>query len=122
MVRVKREYQESSIDAFLEFAARAELNQSLDDNENEDETEFPGLHYPLDYMVDTWLDHRKYGKYPESGSYNDQDPLWWADMRLMTMRFNRWIRRLQKEDGDGDVVDKLTGGTQGTHWNNLVGD
>lgn len=117
---MKREYQENAIDAFLEFAARAEMNLTSKDNEDEEAAAFPGLHYPLDYMIDTWLDHRKYGKYPESGSYNDQDPLWWQDMHLMTARFNQWVRWLQKDSSDGDIVEKLTKDTQGEHWNDLL--
>lgn len=96
------------------------MNQSPDDNEEENEPEFPGLHYPLEYMIDTWLDHRRHGKYPDTGSYNDQDPLWLQDMRLMTARFNQWVRHLQKEGGE-DVLEKLTKGEQGgVHWNELI--
>jgi len=45
-----------------------------DEGENGEPPNF-GLHFPLDYVINTWLAYRNHGILPEPGAFNDQDPL-----------------------------------------------
>ena len=47
--------------------------------------EQPPLHYPIDYVLRTWLEHKYYHTYPEAGGYNDQCLFLMADWGTLTM-------------------------------------
>lgn len=89
---------------------RAEKGQ-LGDVDLDDPMTF---HYPIDYVIRTWLDHRKHGSYPETGGYNDQDPLLmqdWHTMNLYHARVEHGIVQTMTFDTHNAVsLDELAGG------------
>lgn len=63
----------------MQLLITAEKGEGLTPDEQEP------LFYPLDYALDTWLEHKAHGAYPDSGSYGDQCPLLMRDWRTLTM-------------------------------------
>lgn len=52
----------------------------------------PPLHHDLDYVIETWLQHRTHHTYPEPGGYNDQDALLMEDWKTL----NLWYIRVSR--------------------------
>lgn len=72
------------MDSFLDNLIAAEHGEKTPD---EDENEFAfGLHYPAQYVIRTWYEHRKNGLYPKGGGYDDQDAQLMDDWHMMDMR------------------------------------
>jgi hypothetical protein len=45
--------------------------------------------HEIDYVIATWLDHRKHGTYPRAGGYDDQDSQLMADWHTMNLYHSR---------------------------------
>jgi hypothetical protein len=52
----------------------------------------PPLNHDVDYVIETWLQHRTHHTYPEPGGYNDQDDLLMLDWKMM----NLWYVRVSR--------------------------
>lgn len=45
------------------------------------------LHYPADYVIATWLEHRLHGTLPRAGGYDDQCALLMLDWHALNLRY-----------------------------------
>lgn len=45
------------------------------------------LHYPADYALATWLEHRLHGTLPRAGGYDDQCALLMRDWHELNVRY-----------------------------------
>lgn len=43
----------------------------------------------VNYVIDTWLERKLHGLYPEAGGYNDQDESLMYDWRKLTLHYLR---------------------------------
>lgn len=59
----------------------AEKGEAIEETPDEQ----PPFHYPIDYVIRVWLEHKYYHNYPEPGGYNDQCPYLMADFHTLTM-------------------------------------
>lgn len=67
---------------------RNELGKNEPDDEPLDE---PRLRYPLDYVIETWMEHRFHHRYPAPGGYDDQDDLLMRDWSTLNRRVNYFM-------------------------------
>jgi hypothetical protein len=62
------------------------------------------LHYPLWYVIDTWLAYRNHGLLPSEGTYNDQDPkLVSHDWGEMNRRYSELAAQLKDDNTDNPL-------------------
>lgn len=107
------------LDTFLEQLVRIELG--LVDDEAAAFPDFPGLWHPLDYVIDTWMHYRRHGALPRAGAFNQQSPKWWADVKVVTLRYNAWFVHLSQEKQHGDPLKGLLN-PSAPSWETLLGD
>ena len=62
------------------------------DNASPDDDELEiTLTYPLDYVIETWLEHKLHHTYPAPGGYDDQDALLMQDWSTVNRRVNYYV-------------------------------
>jgi hypothetical protein len=78
------------IEAFMMQVVRAEKGEESD--------KLPavpdGLNLDVDYVIETWLQHRTHHTYPRAGGYDDQDALLmedWKKINLWHIRVSRGV-------------------------------
>lgn len=49
----------------------------------------PPFHYPVWYVIDTWLERRLHRIYPNEGGYNNQDAFLMDDWRTLNLYYLR---------------------------------
>lgn len=76
---------QTELDSFLERLAQSERGKKQPDEDIPDNPVY--LHYPLEYVLRTWLDHRASGTYPEAGGYNQQDAQLMDDWAALNERY-----------------------------------
>lgn len=86
---------------------RVEKNEQIDVNLSDP----PKLHYEVNYVIRTWLDHRKHGTYPRAGGYDDQCPFLMEDWHTMNLYHTR------VEHG---IVTIVRVPTTGATWDTLL--
>jgi hypothetical protein len=99
---------DGAVDKSLEIIVRVDLMLPIEDEDEGDELPPLALHWPFDYVLTTWLDHKRHGIYPAPGGYDSQDAqLVKEDWPQITVRYNRIYRQLQGERGEHDGFDAL---------------
>lgn len=92
---------------------RVMLDKQIDGDEDEDDSDNPPFHHPLDYVMETWTEHKLHHTYPESGGYNDQDALLMKDWHTVNMY------QLRVEKG---IYTPLGVPDNAPSWHDLMGD
>lgn len=82
------------IDQYMADRVRAQSGKSVDADEVDDF----GLYFPLDYALDTWIEHDEHGLYPEAGGYNDQDAQLMKDWQTLDRRYGKAVRERGNND------------------------
>lgn len=88
---------------------RNQLGKNDDeDDELEDEVH---LHYPLDYALETWQEHRLHHTYPAPGGYDDQDAFLMKDWHVINLRVSYFygLYKDKKEPLDLGNLNKIPG-------------
>lgn len=75
--------------------------------------EQPPLYYPLDLVLNTWLEHKMHHVLPESGGYMNQCPYLMRDWRTATM----YHIRIEKGVFSAPLIPPAA-----PSWQNLMGD
>ena len=70
------------VEKFMERLIAAEKGEPLKDDNLDDPQP---LHHEVNYVIRTWLDHRKHGTYPRPGGYDEQDPDLMEDWHTLTL-------------------------------------
>lgn len=107
----------------MERIVRAEHGESSGDDDSE-EDDLPGLYYPLNYAVQTWLNFKEHGILPAAGAWDDQDwRLVECDWLVVGARYARMSRLLYPMDGQkgGDGIELPQPGTAGNWMDMLKG-
>lgn len=69
------------------------------------------INHEVNYVIRTWLDHRKHGTYPRLGGYDEQDPdlmLDWHTLNLYHVRVeNGVVLHLDTPNNAPDVSEQL---------------
>ncbi len=71
----------------------------------------PKLNYEVNYVIRTWLDHRKHGTYPRLGGYDAQCPFLMEDWHTLNLYHTR------VEHG---VISLINMPTSGERWESLL--
>jgi hypothetical protein len=79
------------------------------------------LTYPDWYVLNTWLDYKRHGLYPEPGGYNNQDMALMDDWGQITLRYNWLFKQIEPELEERkpgqkrgrDAFDELIGSSDG---------
>lgn len=71
------------------------------------------LFYDIDYVAQTWLEHKLHHLYPEAGGYNDQCPYLMKDWHT----FNLYYSRVAHGDLNAPPLP-----TNPRPWDSLMGD
>lgn len=82
-----------------------------------------GLFYPLQYALDTWFDHKRFGIYPNGLPYDEQDPALLSDWYNITQRFNRIADRLSAADDEQEAPaeQEIVFEPHAPHWRDVMG-
>ncbi len=87
----------------------AEKGEENDDIPDEPER----LHFEINYVIRTWLEHKLHHTYPELGGYNDQDPWLMEDWHTLNMFYARVSKgvfsALPLSSDAGDWLDLMGG-------------
>lgn len=104
----------------MEHLVRAEHGES---SGAEDETDdLPGLYYPVNYAVQTWLNFKEHGILPDAGAWSDQDwRLVECDWLVVGDRYARMQRTLYPMEGQrgGNGIELPKAGTAG-NWMDVL--
>ena len=67
-------------------------------HEDIDDDDF-GLHYPMAYVIKTWMAYRNWGILPSAGGYDDQDEMLMQDWQTLTIRYHLAKQRYAFDKG-----------------------
>ncbi len=82
----------------MDVLVKAEKGESAGETPGEQ----PTFHYPIDYVIRTWIEHKLHHIYPDAGGYNDQCKYLMEDWHTVNM----YHIRVAKGELSAQIIDE----------------